>query len=274
MAISGPLFQYVQGLVQARSGILLPEKEKYLTEARLLPLVREQRLSSVDDLINKVQSHSTNGLPGLLLDALLPKETAFFRDVSPFDLLRNQIFRILEMKRSGRKKLVIWCAGCSGGQEAYSVAILLHRYFSQLLRWDIEIYATDISSAALEKAKAGRYDEVEVQRGVSSVIAKEYFRQAGPHFFVKEEICRLVQFDEFNLAGDWPELTKVDVVLLRNVLRYMSPDAQRAILAKLKGALEPDGYLFLGTGESASEIDSSFILVPAEKAVFYQLASG
>jgi chemotaxis protein methyltransferase CheR len=270
MAISNPSFQFVQELVASRSGVALPGKDKYLVEARLLPLARQQKMSSVEDLIIRVQSENTNGLPHLLLDALLPKETSFFRDLHPFELLKNQILRTLEMKRSREQKLIIWCAGCSAGQEAYSVAMILHRYYSHLLRWNLEIYATDLSRGALEKAKEGRYDEVEVQRGIPPVMVKEYFRQAGPFFFVKEEIRQLVQFDEFNLAGDWPELTKVDVILLRNVLRYMNSGVKGAILQKLAGNLETDGYLFLGAEESPADISSAFTLVPSEKAVYYQ----
>jgi chemotaxis protein methyltransferase CheR len=272
MAISSPDFQFLQKLVVSRAGVVLTEKEKYLSEARLLPLARLRRLGTVSELLRKVQSETSDESHFPVIDALLPKETSFFRDIYPFELLRNQIFKLLEMKRSKDQRLIIWCAGCSSGQEAYSIAMILHRYFSQLLHWHLEIYSTDLSSEALKKAKEGRYDEVEIQRGISPVLAKEYFRQAGPNFFVKEDLSKLVQFEEFNLAGEWPELTKVDVVFLRNVLRYMSPAVKREILGKLKEVLQPDGYLFMGAEESASDIDGSFSLVPSEQTVYFQLS--
>jgi chemotaxis protein methyltransferase CheR len=272
MAISSSEFQFLQKLIIARSGVILREEDKYLSEARLLALARLRKLGSVSELIRQVQSENSEDSQIPLIDALLPKETSFFRDIYPFEVLRNQIFKLLEMSRCREQKLVIWCAGCSSGQEAYSIAMVLHRYFSQLLQWDLEIYSTDLSLDALQKAKEGRYDEVEVQRGIAPPMVKQYFRQAGPNFFIKEDIARLVQFEEFNLAAEWPELTKVDVIFLRNVLRYMSPEIKRAILGKLARVLQPDGYLFMGSQESASEIDGSFSLIPAEKTVYFQLA--
>lgn len=270
MAISTLAFCYVQVVMGSRAGIVLPEKERYLVEARLLPLARQLRITSVEDLVTLARKENSDDLRTQMVDALLPKDTAFFRDIHPFELLRNQIFRMLEMKRFREQKLSIWCAGCSSGQEAFSIAMLLHRYFSQLLSWNLEIYATDLSLEALAKGRAGRFDEIEVHRGVVPVLIKEYFRRDGPHYVIKEEVSKLVVFDEFNLVGDWPELTPVDVVLLRNVVRFMNAETKKEILAKLKHVLKPDGYLLMGAQEMTDETDSSFTLVPGDKAVYYQ----
>jgi chemotaxis protein methyltransferase CheR len=274
MAITNQAFQFAQKMIADRTGLALAERDKYLVEARLLPLARLQRMNSVEELIEMVRSGSSNGLPEQLLDALLPKETCFFRDNHPFELLRNRIFRALEGARYRECRITIWCAGCAGGQEAFSVAMFLHRYFSQLLSWKIEILGTDISQEALAKARQGKYDEVEVHRGVQPLLIREYFRQSGPHYTVKEDIARLVRFEELNLVGEWPEMPPVDLVLMRNVLRYMTLDSKKRILEKLKQVLRPEGFLLLGAQESTVDIDDSYEMVPTEKTVYYQLSRG
>jgi chemotaxis protein methyltransferase CheR len=270
MAISSAEFQYLQNLLVTRSGVLLAEKEKYLVEARLVPLVRLQKVGSVSELVAKVQNAEANGLAELLLESLLPKDTAFFRDTHPFDLLRSDIFRTLEMKRFRDCRLRIWCAGCSTGQEAYSIAMMLHRYCSQLLSWDVEILATDLSMEALDKGAEGKFDEVEVHRGVQPILIREYFRQNGPHYTINEDVGGLVRFDRMNLIEEWPELPQADIVFMRNVLRYLRPQARQQVLTRLKGVLKTDGYLFLGAQESATAIDSSYTMVPMGKTGYFQ----
>ena len=273
MPISSSEFLYAQELMVSRSGVILAEREKYLAEARLAPLARLKNLSSVSELIAKAQSETDGGLPDLLLDALLPTESAFFRDAPLYDFLKNQLFKVLEMKRSHERKIRIWCAGCSSGQEAYSIAMILHRYCSQLLKWDLEILGTDLSDASIAKAAEGRFDEVEVHRGVMPMLIREYFRADGPRLFVKDEIGNLLRVDRLNLLGDWATVPQADVVFLRNVLLHMTPEAQRIVLQKMRQVLKPDGYLFMGSRESASEIDTSYHMISTEKTVYFQLSS-
>jgi chemotaxis protein methyltransferase CheR len=236
-----------------------------------LPLARLNQAPSVEELIAKVRSGSENGLGAIVLDALLPKETHFFRDNHPFELLRNQIFRALEASRYRECRLTIWCAGCASGQEVYSVAMVLARYFSQLLNWEIQLFGTDISSEALDKAATGQFDEIEVHRGVQPLIIREYFRKDGPRYAIKEDISKLVQFSHMNLIEEWPALPQADIVFMRNVLRYLNSEARRKILTNLKSVLKPDGYLFLGAQESLVGIDETYNMVPSEKTVYYQL---
>lgn len=273
MAISNSAFQFLQKLFGSWSGIVLAERDKYLIEARLLPLARQNRLPTVEELIGKLQGESArNGLGSVVLDALLPKETYFFRDIHPFELLRTQIFRAVEGNRFRECQITIWCAGCASGQEAYSVAMLLHRYFSHLLKWDVTLFGTDISGEALTRAQQGQFDEVEVHRGVQPLLIREYFQQRGARYAIKEDLSRLVQFSELNLMDDWPALPQADIVLMRNVLRYLNPDARKKILQKLKNVLRPDGCLFLGAQESAEAIDDSYSMVATEKTVYFQLS--
>lgn len=177
------------------------------------------------------------------------------------------------MKRSHERKIRIWCAGCASGQEAYSIPMILHRYCSHLLRWDLETLGTDLSEASIAKAGEGRFDEVEVHRGVIPMLIRDYFRADGPRLFVKDEIGNLLRVDRLNLLGDWATVPSADVVFLRNVLVRMTPEAQRLVLQKMKQVLKPDGYLFMGSQESASETDASYRMISAEKTVYFQLSS-
>lgn len=271
MPISGPEYQFVQNWVHERSGIVLTERERCVVEARLVPLVRLHKAESIGELITRLQAGDANGLSELTLDALLPKETMFFRDTHPFEVLRRDIFKKLEFKRAKEKKLKIWCAGCSTGQEVYSVAITLHRYFSQMTRWHVEIIGTDLAPSAIQRATEGRYDEIEVRRGVLGMIINDYFQPDGPGWYkIRDEVKPLVHFQQLNLLGQPPYEPDTDIIFLRNVIRYMSPANKKQVLAQVKTALKPDGALFLGAQETTVQIDSSFAMVPVERSVYFQ----
>ena len=274
MPISGPEYLFVQNWVHERSGVVLSEREKCVVEARLVPLVRLRKVDSISDLISRLQAGDANGLSELTLDALLPKETMFFRDNHPFEVLRRDVFKNLEFKRTKERKLKIWCAGCSTGQEVYSVAMTLHRYYSQMAQWDVEIVGSDLASSAVEKARLGRYDEIEVRRGVLSMIINEYFQPDGPGWFkVRDEVQKLVTFEQLNLMAETPSIPDVDIIFLRNVIRYMSPVMKKKVLTQIKARLKPDGCLFLGAQETTVQIDPSFTMVPTERSVYFQHAT-
>lgn len=274
MAISPQEFNYIRNLVHARAGVVLTERERYLVEARLLPLARRQQINSINEVIQRLQEESANGLPGQVVDALLPKETSFFRDLHPFNLLRSHIFPTLEMKRVNELRLRILCLGCASGQEPYSVAMVLHYYFSQLMKWEVEILGVDLSEEALAQAQEGRYNEIEANRGLTPMMLRQYLRPEGKQFLVLEDLTRVVRFEQWNLLQDWPDLPPMDLILFRNVMSYWTPDARRAVLQKAGRVLKPDGYLLLGARETTVNVDSSFTLVPVEKTVYFQRTAG
>lgn len=271
MAIGVKEFEFVRELVSSRAGVVLKEKERFLAEARLTPMAKLEKAGSVADFINSLQSEDNDGLHDQVLDALLPKETSFFRDGHPFELLRTDILRILEMRRSHERRLRIWSAGCSSGQEAYSVAMVIGRYFSQLLKWDTEIYGTDLSKDALKTAEQGTYNRIETNRGVAPSYLKEFFRpEKKSSFIIKDPIRKIVCFEELNLADEWPQLEQLDIILMRNVISFLKPEVRTKVLANVKQILKPDGYLLLGTRELIDEATTGLRMVPAEKAVYYQ----
>lgn len=270
MSLDPARFAYLQNLAASRSGVRLEPREAYLAEGRLLPLAQENGMGSVVELVDHLESAPVNGMHQAAVEALLPSDTAFFRDMHPFHALRTQIFKTLEMKRYAERKLTIWCAGCASGQEAYSVAMLVHNYFPQLLNWDLQLIATDLSQEALNRAKEARYNDIETHRGLPGMLLRQYVRQEGRDFFIKDEIAQLVQFEELNLVEDWAWLPKADVVLLRNVLIHFAAETRKSVLAKLSRLLKPDGYLLLGARETTIDVDASYNLVAAEKAFFFQ----
>ncbi|MCF7762675.1 MAG: methyltransferase [Verrucomicrobia bacterium] len=274
MPINEPEFEYVRELTRSRAGVVLKEKERFLAEARLTPLAKQNGLGSVSEFIGLLQNGEPNGLHDLALDALLPKDTAFFRDTHPFELLRTHLIRNLEMRRSHENRLRIWCAGCSSGQEPYSIAMVIGRYFSQLLKWDIEIYGTDISTEALEIAQRGSYNKIEVNRGVPSNYLKEFFHSDENNWALNDDLKKVVVFEPLNLCQDWPELEKIDMIFMRNVLEHLTPERRKFILENVRRIIKPDGYLFLGSRETLEESDIGFQMVPAEKSVYFQPTGG
>ena len=273
MAISPQEFQYVREIVSSRAGIVLNEKERFLAEARLTPLAKQSSAVSVSAFIQSLQSAEGNELHDEVLDTLLPKETAFFRDNQPFELLRTHILRTVEMLRSHECRLRIWSAGCSSGQEPFSIGMILGRYFPQLLSWDTEIYATDLSQEALQTAQQAKYNKIEINRGVPPGYVKEFFSVEESSFIIKENIRKVVCFEELNLAEEWPELEQLDIVLIRNVITYLKPEVRKNVLANLKKILKPDGFLLLGSRELIEEDATGFKMVHGEKAVYYQHAA-
>lgn len=270
MAIDSAHFCYLKNLAATHSGVLLEPRQAFLAEGRLLPLAQEKGMGSVVELIDQMERASDEDIHQAAVQALLPSDTAFFRDLHPFLALRTQIFKTLEMKRGSERRLNIWCAGCGSGQEAYSVAMLIHCYFPQFLDWDLHLIATDLSQEALNRAKERRYNDIETHRGLPAMLLRQYLRQDGRDYLMKDEISQIVQFEELNLVEDWPWMPELDVVLLRNVLTHFAPETRKAVLTKIGRLLKPDGFLLLGARETAMDLDSSFNVFPAENVFFFQ----
>lgn len=273
MAISPQEFEYVREIVSSRAGIVLNDKERFLAEARLTPLAKQSGALSVSAFIQSLQSAEDKELQDQVLDTLLPKETTFFRDNQPFELLRTNILKTVEMLRSHECKLRIWSAGCSSGQEPFSIAMVMGRYFSQLLNWDTEIYATDLSQEALQIAQEAKYNKIEINRGVPPAYVKEFFNAEESSFILKDPFRKIVCFEELNLSEEWPELEQLDIVLMRNVITYLKPEVRKNVMANLKKIIKPDGFLLLGSRELIDEEETGFKMIHGEKAVYFQHAN-
>jgi len=273
MSIETNDFNYLRDLIRDKSGIVLDDGKEYLVESRLLPLARDEGLNSIADIVLELRKQPRgNNLLLKVVDAMTTNESSFFRDINPFDSLREKVIPELIEKRSEKRTLNIWCAACSSGQEPYSIAITLREYFPQLADWDIRILATDISSAMLEQTKAGRYSQLEVNRGLPAKLMIKYFKKENGHWFVKPELTNMIDPQHFNLIAPWQTLPKMDLVFMRNVLIYFDQDIKAEILKKLHRVLCQDGYLFLGGAETTINLDSTFERISLGKSSCYCIA--
>jgi chemotaxis protein methyltransferase CheR len=273
MALSNTTFEYVRALLRERSGHILDADKAYLVETRLLPVARRHGLASVDDLVRRLQSRANEQLLSELVEAMTINETFFFRDGHPFEALRQSVLPELVRRRSAVRCLNIWSAACASGQEAYSLAILLRHDFPALAGWNIRLMASDLSTVMLERARRGRYSNLEVARGLAPELLRAYFEHQQHGWHIRDELRRMVEFHCINLSGPWPELPIFDLILLRNVLIYFDVPTRQDILRKVRRLLRPDGYLLLGGAETTHNLDDGFVPVSFGPSSFYQLAA-
>jgi len=267
-------FQIICKLVRERSAIVLDAGKEYLVESRLAPILRERKLNSIGELIGQMRIEPGNGLCRQIVEALVTTESSFFRDHHPFEALRQVVLPDLIRRRRAERRLRIWCAACSTGQEPFSVAMLIREHFPELSPWQISLLASDVSQQMLDRAREGRFNQIEVNRGLPAALLVKYFEQHGTTWQFKLDLRGTVDFREINLAKPWPVLPPMDLVLLRNVMIYFDIETKKEILSRLTRLLKPDGYLLLGGAETTLNLSDSYQRVEPIKAGFYQFVSG
>ena len=238
-------------LLEARTGQQLTLHRHWRVEAALAPLLRAADFGSIDELAASLVQGGDQALADRTVDALLNNETYFFRDRTPFDLLRQGPLRRLAAARAAEKRLAVWCAGCSTGQEVYSLAML---FADEALRWNgwtIEIVGTDVSLAAVERARRGLYSQFEVQRGLAVREMLRWFEeQEGGEWRISPHLRDRVRFEVRSISEAPPHPGRFDIVLCRNLLLYFSPERRREAFDRIAEAIAPDGSLMLGAGET------------------------
>jgi chemotaxis protein methyltransferase CheR len=249
-------YEFLRKLLKDRSGLDLSSDKQYLVESRLIPLAQRAGLSGITELVVKIKGGAA-ALTSEVVEAMTTNETFFFRDKIPFDHLREAVLPALVQARAARRALRIWCAASSTGQEPYSIAMCV-KEFAGLAGWRVEIVATDLSQAVLEKSKSGIFSQFEVQRGLPIQMLVKYFAQTGELWQINAEIRAMVQHRQLNLLQDFSHLGTFDVIFCRNVLIYFDPDTKAAIFGRLAKMLEPDGVLALGAAESVVGISDAF----------------
>lgn len=265
-------YRYLSELVETHSGICVEDGKQYLFEARLASVVRQHGHANINQLVNQLRASVTGAIHREAVEAMTTQETSFFRDGHPFEALRKVILPELIARRSQARRLTIWSAASSTGQEPYSLAILLREHFPSLAHWDVKIIATDLCESVLGRARTGRYNRAEAARGLSAPLLARYFQEDADGFLLREEVRRTVEFRQFNLASPWGSLPEFDLILLRNVLIYFGPAAKRRVLEKTRGYLKPDGYLLLGAAETTLHVDEAYEVVHLERSSFYRIA--
>jgi chemotaxis protein methyltransferase CheR len=269
MTLSAQEFAYVSDLVRRSSAIVLESGKEYLVEARLLPLARQAGLPSVSEYVHRAQHRPEPDMHAKIVDALTTNETSWFRDGEPFQALSSTVLPDLMPTRSANRSLRIWSAACSSGQEPYTLAMLLQDFLPA--GWSYEIMATDISQEMLTRAEAGKFSQLEINRGLPAPMLVRHFERDGANWRVSAALRRSITFRRLNLAATLPPMPQFDVVFLRNVLIYFDVDTKRQVLQRISSQMKPDSWLFLGAAETTIGIDDRFERVAAGRSSAYRL---
>ena len=254
-------FARISELVKRLAGINLHTGKKELVKARLGKKLRKKGFRSFDDYIRAVENDKTNGELTAMLDALSTNLTSFFREADHFDYLRETIIAEMMKDRLRNKRLRIWSAGCSSGEEPYSIAITLCEAIQRIELWDARILATDLSTRVLARARKGIYEEDRF-KDVPAIMLAQYFTctdpgppksyQAGP------KLRQLVNFAHLNLMEPWPMSGPFDVIFCRNVMIYFDKKTQADLVERYWQLLRTNGVLFIGHSESLTSVRHRF----------------
>ena len=265
--ISNENYTFLQREVYKTSGIVLDETKRYLLEARLLPIARRENLRTINDLCALMRATTRPTLARDVTEAMTTNETLFFRDALPFKALREKLLPALMDQRKLTRTLKFWSAASSSGQEAYSLAMMLLEMGLQ--DWDIQILGTDLSERMIERAKAGKYIQIEVNRGLPAPYLVKYFDRKGLEWQLKDQVRRMVTFRQFDLRQPMTAVGTFDYVFCRNVLIYFDVETKKNILKQIAGALCPGGGLIMGAAEHTIGLSDAFERKTLEGANFY-----
>jgi chemotaxis protein methyltransferase CheR len=248
--ISDSSTRILAGLLEARTGQQLTMSRRWRIETALSALLRERGIGTLDELITILVMGKEPGLSQMVVEALLNNETYFFRDRGPFDMLQKHALPDLAQRRAKSKRLRIWSAGCSTGQEVYSLSMLFAEEPEKWRGWTIDILGTDVSTACVDRARNGTYSQFEVQRGLGINQMIKWFEEWPDGWRAVEEVRRPLRFQVHNLLEPPPHPGGFDIVLCRNVLLYLSPEKKKLSFERLASAMAQDGWLMLGAGET------------------------
>jgi len=269
MSLSQSDFNFVSTLVRREAAIVLAAGKEYLVEARLIPVARAVGAASVADFLSDLQRRPDPVNQRKIIDALTTNETSWFRDREPFAALTDVALPELIKSRGTTRKVRVWSAASSSGQEAYSLAITLQESLPS--GWSYEIVGSDISTEMIKRAEAAEYSQVEVNRGLPASQLVQYFERTGAHWRITRTLRRNVSFKLMNLTAPLPSMPPFDVIFLRNVLIYFDVATKKSVLQNVTRLLRPDGWLFLGAAETTIGIDENYERVAAGRTSAYRV---
>lgn len=252
-------FQYLAGILKQRSGLALSDDKAYLIESRLLPIARGYNMQDIGQLCNMLRSSPNEALLTEITEAMTTNESSFYRDIKPYEALRNIAFPMLMERNAMVKKMRIWSAACSTGQEPYTISMCIKEDAAKLVGWDFEIIATDIAKKVIDKARDGIYSQFEAQRGLPIQILMKYFTSLpDTSWQIKDVIRSSVQFKLQNLLADYSPLGKFEIVFCRNVLIYFDEPTKGQVTDKMARVLSPGGVLVIGATETLIDPNGLF----------------
>lgn len=262
-------FDYITTLLKQRSGLSLSKDKTYLLESRLQPIARSHGMENVADLIARMRTQTDPKLVHEVVQSMTTNETMFFRDNKPFDRMRQHILPHLKEHHPSRKHLRIWSAACSSGQEPYTVAICLQEDMMRMAGYSYDIIGTDLCEKMVEKAKQGMYTQFEIQRGLPIQLLIKYFQQAADnHWRINDTTKAMVKYQTHNLLEDPSKFGRFDIIFCRNVLIYFDEATKGVVLNRLASALNPPGFLVLGSAETVIGLTDQFKPYEGEPGVY------
>ena len=265
--ITVPELQKLAEFVRVSTGIELDERKAYLFETRLGPLLEDMGFSGYMALLDKAKVDQLT--KKALVDAITTQETSFFRDQSPFDLMKYKLVPEFFEKNGMKANFRVWSAASSTGQEVYSLAMLLQDLLFDLSKYNINLLATDISDAAIASASMGKYTKFELARGLDFKKLSKYFNQLDSSWKIKDEIRQLVKFKKVNLLETFVGIPQQDVIFCRNVAIYFSRENRSILYDRLADSLKTDGVLIISSTESLLGISERFEKRTFRNAVYY-----
>ncbi len=260
-------YEFLRKLIKERSGLALTSDKRYLVESRLMPLARRAGMADISSLVLRLRAGDA-ALAAQTVEAMATNETFFFRDKTPFTHLRDVLIPGLMRTRAARRRIRIWCAACSTGQESYSLAMTVREMADTLAGWKVDIVATDFSHDVLERAVSGTYSQFEVQRGLPIQMLIKYFNQVGEMWQVSPLLRGMVRYQPFNLLDDPSRLGMFDLVFCRNVLIYLDGGTKSGVLERLSRVTEAGGALVLGAAETVVGLSDAWRPDPDQRGVF------
>lgn len=249
-------YRFLQNHVYSQAGIVLGEDKHYLFESRLAQIVRQLRLGSINDLCALLRDTRETDVGRQVVEAMTTNETYFFRDPAHYEAIRTVLLPRLKEERKDTKRLRFWSAAASTGQEAYSLAMLLRE--DGLADWNVQILGTDFSSQVVERARSGKYQQIEVNRGLPAALLVKYFRRSGMEWQLSEPARGMARFETIDLRKSMRTLGPFDLVFCRNVMIYFDAETKRNILRELHSTLFRGGWLLLGGAETAFGVEDCF----------------
>jgi chemotaxis protein methyltransferase CheR len=256
-------YLFLSELLRTHSGLSLGSGKEYLLESRLPAVAATLSFDGLAALVQSLRSGAPAATIKLVCDAMTTNETLFFRDSKPFVALEKEFLpAAAERARAQGRAVRIWCAASSTGQEPYSIAMTVAQMEPALRGTRVEILATDFSTAAVTRARAGIYNQFEVQRGLPVQLLMKYFRPVGTDYELVPEIRQRVTFQEINLLHPFPAHWQFDIIFCRNVLLYFDVAVKRDVIDRMSRSLLRGGCLMLGGTESTLGITNSVVRVP------------
>jgi chemotaxis protein methyltransferase CheR len=273
MACTDADYAYLRDLVMEQSANLIDPSRNTLFDTRLTPIARYSGASSLEDFVHMLKVGKPAHLHRAVAEAMTINETSFFRDVKPYEMLRDVVLPRLIEQREKEQCLRIWSAASSTGQEAYSLAMMIVEHFPQVADWDVKIIGTDISRHVIDYAQKGRYRRLEVNRGLPARMLLRHMTRAGEEWQISERIRSMCMFQYANLCGPLAHLPVFDLVLLRNVLLYFSQRDRSALFSEVHRKMTANSYLVLGNAEQAEDSTNLFEVEFGANCYFYRPVS-